>query len=676
MMRLILFLALPLLAACQAQGLEGQSSVPDEELDSLSSQLVDRWKLGEHAITWDVADAHTDHIEFSGQQVAAIVRYGADENGELVLEGQVVWPMLRTIPNDTHASLIHDFGQELCLRVKVDGLLLDAEKLVRASWDGTLVLETDAGGGITLTRRLYPSTTAPAIFEQIVVINRSGKDISAEFISPGVHIETDADAGVYGSYVLDAKTYTPGSFTIPTDEGLEVSMTIMGRKKDEAEVYLDPREELGKRLKFVEELESNLVLETPDPVLNRMFAFAKLRATESIYKTKDGFMHGPGGGRYYAAIWANDQAEYVNPFFPYLGNEIANESARNSFRQFARYMNDEYRPIPSSVIAEGDDFWNGAGDRGDQAMIAYGAARFALGMGDAALGEELWPLITWCLEYLERKRTPEGVIASDSDELEGRFPAGDANLNTSMLTYGALKDAARLGRELGHGELAAVYDRRAIALAAAVESFFGANVQGFETYRYFEGNTKLRAWISVPLVFGLFERKAGTLEALLSPLLWNENGVYSEAGNTTFWDRATLYAFRGILAAGETDTAVRYLKYYSQKRLLGEHVPYAVEAWPEGDQRHLSAESGLYARVFTEGLFGIEPTGFGKFTCAPRLPTGWHEMALRHIRLFGRDFDVKARRGTGGTEVVVREGSATVFNTTWDGGAPIEVRLP
>jgi hypothetical protein len=27
-------------------------------------------------------------------------------------------------------------------------------------------------------------------------------------------------------------------------------------------------------------------------------------------------MHGPGGLRYYAAIWANDQAEYINPWFP------------------------------------------------------------------------------------------------------------------------------------------------------------------------------------------------------------------------------------------------------------------------------------------------------------------------------------------------------------------------
>ena len=31
----------------------------------------------------------------------------------------------------------------------------------------------------------------------------------------------------------------------------------------------------------------------PDPVLNRMFAFAKLRGAESIYRTKGGLMHGP-----------------------------------------------------------------------------------------------------------------------------------------------------------------------------------------------------------------------------------------------------------------------------------------------------------------------------------------------------------------------------------------------
>ena len=61
------------------------------------------------------------------------------------------------------------------------------------------------------------------------------------------------------------------------------------------------------------------------------------------------------------------------------------------------------------------------------------------------------------------------------------------------------------------------------------------------------------------------------------------------------------------------DIATEKLKYYSARRLLGDHVPYAIEAWPEGSQRHLSAESGLYCRIITEGLFGMKPTGFRSF---------------------------------------------------------------
>ena len=55
-------------------------------------------------------------------------------------------------------------------------------------------------------------------------------------------------------------------------------------------------------------------------------------------------------------------------------------------------MNPEYKPLPSSIIAEGIDVWAGAGDRGDAAMVAYGASRYALSKGDKAEAEKLWPL--------------------------------------------------------------------------------------------------------------------------------------------------------------------------------------------------------------------------------------------------------------------------------------------
>lgn len=364
-----------------------------------------------------------------------------------------------------------------------------------------------------------------------------------------------------------------------------------------------------------------------------MFSFAKIRGAESIYNTKGGYMHSPGGESYYAAIWANDEAEYINPFFPFLGYDIGNISAYNSFQHFARYMNDDYKPIPSSIIAEGTDIWNGAGDRGDAAMIAYGAARYALARGDKQEAENLWSLIEWCLEYCHRKLNKEGVVTSDSDELEGRFPAGKANLCTSTLYYDALLSASYLGKDLGKpASRIQSYKKQAKELRQAIEDYFGGTVEGFNTYKYYKENIVLRSWICIPLTVGIYDRKEETIKALFSPQLWTENGLLTQSGSDTFWDRSTLYALRGVLASGQTEKGMEYLKNYSTQRLLGEHVPYAIEAWPEGNQRHLSAESGLYCRIITEGLFGIRPTGLRSFTITPRLPQSWSGMNLKKFK--------------------------------------------
>ena len=222
----------------------------------------------------------------------------------------------------------------------------------------------------------------------------------------------------------------------------------------------------------------------------------------------------------------------------------------------------------------------------------------------------------------------EGVVNSDSDELEGRFPAGGANLNTSSLYYDALISAVDLGKELNIDPT--VLDNYALqykALEKAIENYFGHNISGYETYRYYKGNDVLRAWICTPLTVDIFERSKGTIDALFSDKLWTEDGLASASGSTTFWDRATLYALRGVFAAGETKRAMPFFLYYSKRRLLGEHVPYPVEAYPEGNQRHLSAESALYCRIITEGIFGIRPKGFTRFSIAPKLPEDWNSMA-------------------------------------------------
>jgi hypothetical protein len=641
-----------------------------------------RWKLAEDGgIEWTIQPgaAHQDQIEMSGRKVSLIATYGVDNEAHFFLKRQVMFPLLRTIPNDTHASLGYVFGEDATPRILIDGRVAANETVRSIAHKGLMTVRSVVGRkqDILLTRTLFPSTTGQMVIERLTFTNTSAIPARIEVERTEKVVHTNARNGFYGEYVLAARVMDAGERLVAPQESRTFNLVFSGRKAGEDEVNVDGAAEEAARRALVDSYLSKLVLETPDAVLNRAFAFAKIRTAESVYETKGGLMHGPGGGSYYAAIWANDQAEYANPFFPFLGDAAANESAVNAFRLFAKYMNAEYKPIPSSIIAEGTSFWNGAGDRGDMAMIAYGAARFSLAFGDRKTALELWPLIEWCLEYCERKKNRAGVIASDSDELEGRFPAGKANLNTSALYYDALKSAMFLGKSLGNvdGAQLAKYGEQAQAMRGAIERYFGAEVEGFATYRYYDGNTVLRAWICTPLTVGIFERAHGTIEALFSPRLWTQDGLATEAGEKTFWDRASLYGLRGAFAAGETQRALAFLTYYSTRRLLGEHVPYPVEAWPEGNQRHLAAESALYCRIYTEGLFGIRPTGLRSFAMTPRLPAGWNEMKLRRVRAFGHIFDIDVVRDGARVRVDVKAEGAAVISQEIAEGETVSIQL-
>lgn len=648
---------------------------------SLSAEDT-RWRMRpDGSILWqtDRNLPHEDHIEMSGKQLSFVLRYGVDADGHLLLNKSMVWPMLRTLPDITYASLMRRFSWDPLSCLMVDRHEMEKEKVDSIALDGTMQIWSHAEG-MLLHRQIFPSTDKPALVEIVRVTNPSDKRI-ATFECPQQYLvqKTVANQGRDGSYTIVLKTDKEIGLELNPGESFTFTSSIQAysTQKGEKELSFDGEAELRQRQNLVAELQKNLVLETPDEVINRMFAFGKIRASESIYETAGGPMHGPGGESYYAALWCNDEAEYVSPFFPFEGYEYGSASALNCYRWYAKFMNDEYKPIPSSIIAEGRDIWNGAGDRGDAAMIAHGASRYLLTRASRQEAEELMPLVEWCLEYCHRKLNDKGVVLSDHDELEGRFPAGDANLSTSSLYYDGLLSAAYLCEELGHpASQAKTYRKRAAQLRKAMEAFFGAEMKGHHTYRYYEGNDLLRSWICMPLVVGIFDRVQGTIDALFSPTMWTDNGLLTQEGSETFWDRSTLYALRGVYASGNPDKATPFLHFLSTARLLGDHVPYAIEAWPEGSQRHLSAESALYGRVITEGLFGIRPTGFHSFQLTPQLPTDWPRMALRHIRAFGTDFDLTIERLLNGKlSLTVAEQGGKVQKKTLRNGQSIQLTL-
>ena len=636
-------------------------------------QQTDRWSIQhDGSITWNIKDRlpHADHIEMSGEKVSLWVSYGVDTAGISKITRTVVFPTFRMLPDDTRSHIDYTFNDNELPRIYINNELLRTDisekyglafRLKSISQHGIMRMYAQAGNPplVKIERSLFPSVDKPLAIEKFEFTNMSNKPVTVSMENLKRSVTTDTLHSKSSPHTVIMESVNDGSLILQPGGSTVFAVCYLATDHPSAPISIDPMAEEKAREKRIVEILAPLQLVTPDSILNTAFAFAKIRGTESIFKTKGGYMHGPGGLSYYAAIWANDQAEYISPFFAFSGDRIGNLSAMNCYRLFASYMNPEYEPLPSSIVAEGDAVWKGAGDRGDQAMIAYGASRYALTYGNIDSAKVLWPLISWCLEYSHRHINDQGVVESKSDELEGRFPSGKANLSTNCLYYDALVSAALLGKQLHISkELINTYVKQAAELKNSIEKYFGANIAGFETYKYYETNNVLRAWICMPLTMGIYDRSKGTVAALFSPQLWTADGLATEAGKDTFWDRSTLYALRGVLQAGETEQAITFLHYYSRRRLLGEHVPYPVEAYPEGNQRHLSAESGLYCRIFIEGLFGMRPTGFNSFDCTPRLPKDWNQMALNNIHSFGTNFDLRiARQVKGKIMISIIKGS-------------------
>ena len=155
------------------------------------------------------------------------------------------------------------------------------------------------------------------------------------------------------------------------------------------------------------------------------------------------------------------------------------------------------------------------------------------------------------------------------------------------------------------------------------------------------------------------------------------DGLLTQSGTRTFWDRSTLYALRGIFATGETEKATAFLEHYAATRLLGEHVPYPIEAWPEGNQRHLSAESGPSAASSPRGSSASGPRASAVSNShrgCPRSGTAWHS---GNIYAFGgAPFDIRvSRRGERLDVRVVREGKI-VCRKVIGRGQTVRIALP
>ncbi|MGN0532324.1 MAG: hypothetical protein ACI4IN_05970 [Eubacterium sp.] len=583
-----------------------------------------------------------NHIEMTGFEMSSIISYKIDKNAKLKLYLFCVFPQIRVIPNETRGSLTYHFKN-------IDIGVCKAKKTVsKVIFDGTLRFE-EQGDDVKIVHEFSPGYDKKALIEKIEVENLGTEKriISVKNNHPTEKIRKcfiveNKEQYLYTRVFSYDGRSVDGNKEFVISPRQQLSFTVFYGAEQIS--FEEANRQAEKRKTFLEQSNNRLKITTPDININRMTDFCKIRTSESIFNTKNGLMHAPGGGNFYGALWTNDQCEYANPLFAYLGYAAGIEQSLNCYGLYSQFASDN-KAIPTSIIACGDDIWNGAGDRGDTSMYLYGLSRFLLSTGDREKAARFLPYIKKATEYVISNITDDFIVKSDSDELENRFKSGKANLSTSCITYDAFVSLGHLYRELGDEK----ESQRLFALSqnikAGIENYFGSDVEGYKTYRYCEEETNLRSWICLPLTVGIFERKDDTINALLSNRLYKNGGFLTRSGDKTYWDRSALYAMRGLFYSGEADKACRVLSNYTKERLLGCHIPYPVEAFPEGNSAQLSAESALYLRIITEGILGYRPVGFDSFEVKPNLPSKWDKIQISNITLFGKAFSISVQNG-------------------------------
>ena len=583
-----------------------------------------RWYIVENKRMTETKDleGHNEFLEMSGECVSGIVGYGV-ENGRLILTRDIIFPKFRIQPNNTHGSY--------CIRGIKSPDFLGVEIFDKAQLGGILTLYSHTDNA-SIKRSFYPSTTLSCFYEDIEI---TVKTVAIKLVYEEIkRLETalGCEGYIYVDRVADQKPVV-----VKKGSTFRVIFTYRAYFANQEPPF--ETNALEKRMSRIEELINQCDLTTGDDVIDTEFAFAKIRAGESLFRTKKGLVHCPGGYSYYAAVWCNDQLEYAAPWFAFTGDEKAMEASENAFRWYEPYMNDEYRRIPSSIIAEGFDYWEGAGDRGDAAMYLFGLSRYLLTTGKAPdAGQE--KALEWCVEYIKHKTMDDGAVYSDSDELEGRISSG-VNLSTTSLAFGGLELVALLWKKYGKDSLRQKATELRERIGKAFEEHFGAELKGYKTYAYHTGCKDIRAWNCLPIYMGVFDRVEDTL-ASIEDILWNDYSCRTTEGEKTIWDRSALYFIASLFRAGINEKAFSMLKGYSERRLLGERVPYPVEAFPEGNMKHLSAESALYCRVITDGLFNIVFDG-NDFSFRERIPFVSGGVSLKNIFISGeyRNIEIK-----------------------------------
>ena len=191
------------------------------------------WTLNEEGgITWTFdGRAHSDHIEMSGKRMSVVLRYGLDAQGHFSLSRGMVWPLLRTVPNDTHASLQRQLAWNPLEAVNVRRSMVAVDERVKSiKLRGMMEVESSSCG-LDIRRIIAPSTELPALVELIVLKNNSQRAISFQIDNRDFSQTVPTEFCVDGPYVIRQTLHGAGAYRLEPGDSVVYSVQTSACKQ-------------------------------------------------------------------------------------------------------------------------------------------------------------------------------------------------------------------------------------------------------------------------------------------------------------------------------------------------------------------------------------------------------------------------------------------------------------
>ena len=118
---------------------------------------------------------HHDHIEMSGKMMATVLYWGVDAQSRFTVDRSLVFPMLRTVPNNTQASLMIRQGLDVVsqLRINHNNRLTFRTKYVELNGLMRVVEEHRASVyGLEVERVIFPTMEHQMLCEHYLMWTR------------------------------------------------------------------------------------------------------------------------------------------------------------------------------------------------------------------------------------------------------------------------------------------------------------------------------------------------------------------------------------------------------------------------------------------------------------------------------------------------------------------------